>query len=72
MKNEQDLENSTERQCSIHVVSNSTAWKPTSEFRWLEHKPFDFMLNMPHMTLQQKWVSIGRQEEWRDIQIVKE
>ena len=63
---------SEKEQCDIHVVSNSTAWKPTSELRWLEHRSFDFVNNMPFMTLQQKWVSIGGEEEWRKIQIVKE
>jgi len=56
----------------IADVSNSTAWKPTSELRWLEHSSFDFVNNMPFMTLQQKWVNIGGYEEWRNIKIVKE
>ena len=56
----------------IGGVSNSTSWKPTNEFRWLEHKSFDYVNNMPHITLQQKWIDIGGNEEWRDIDVVKE
>ena len=47
-------------------------WKPTSQLRWLEHKSFDFVNNVPHSTLQQKWISIGGKEEWRKIQVTKE
>ena len=56
----------------IGGVSNSTAWKPTKQLRWLEHKSLDYVNNMPHITLQQKWIDIGGNEEWRDIDVVKE